>query len=195
MTASCVRSSDSGVQAHAERLLALAEAAIDHGLAEGRPPAVDPARYPPPLRAQRAAFVTLLDGDERLRGCIGSIEARRTLVEDVNANAFAAAFEDPRFAPLTPAERGGLQCKLSILTRPEPIHFEDEADLVGQLEPGTDGVLLVAGEQRGTLLPAVWEQIPEPLEFWRMVKRKAGLDPASFPLDLDVYRYRAETLG
>lgn len=185
----------SDLAAHAERLLGVAEGAVDHGLARGAPPAIDPTAHPGALRAQRAAFVTLLDREGRLRGCIGSIEAHRSLVEDVNANAFAAAFEDPRFPPLTGAERHGLQCKLSVLTVPEPLEFADEADLVARLEPGRDGVLIVAGERRATLLPAVWEQVPEPGEFWRLVKRKAGLDPDRVAPGMSVYRYRAETLG
>lgn len=195
MTGERAGAAETDLQAHGAHLLGVAESAIDHGLAEGRAPTLDPGRHPDALQVRRAAFVTLLDRDGRLRGCIGSIEAWRPLVEDVSANAFAAAFEDPRFQPLAPAERPGLQCKLSVLTPPEPLAFTDEADLVRQIEPGTDGVLLVAGDCRGTLLPAVWEQIPDPFDFWRTVKRKAGLAADAFPNDLGVYRYRAETVG
>lgn len=183
------------LQAYADDLLALARAAIDHGLAHGDAPEVDASAWPAPLRAERAAFVTLLDGNDALRGCVGSVEAHRPLVADVAANAFAAAFLDPRFPPLTPAERPGVACKLSVLTPPEPLPFASETDLLQRLQPGVDGLVLEAGERRGTLLPAVWEQIPEPAEFWRMLKRKAGLEPDACPDGLAVYRYRAETLG
>jgi hypothetical protein len=185
----------SAVQAHRDTLLELAGQAIDHGLAEGVPPAIDPGRYPEPLRDERAAFVTLFDGTGRLRGCIGSIEAHRPLVADVAENAFAAAFRDPRFPPLVPAERADLVCKLSVLTPAEPIAFTDESDLLGRIEPGVDGLLLEAGEHRGTLLPAVWEQLPDPVDFWHTLKRKAGLDADAFPAGLAVYRYRAEEVG
>ncbi|MDZ7749115.1 MAG: AmmeMemoRadiSam system protein A [Halofilum sp. (in: g-proteobacteria)] len=185
----------SPLQAHADDLVAIAHAAIDHGLVHGAPPVLEVADHPPALRETRAAFVTLLDADGGLRGCIGSIEAQRPLAEDVSANAFAAAFRDPRFAPLTPVERPGLACRLSVLTPPEPLAFADERDLLARLEPGVDGVLIEAGEHRGTFLPAVWEQIPDAVTFWQTLKRKAGLAPDAFPADLVVYRYRAESIG
>ncbi len=167
------------VRVYGADLIAVAERAIDHGLAHGAPPAVDAAPWPEPLRAERASFVTLLDGDGRLRGCIGTIDPHRPLVADINANAFAAAFEDPRFAPLRSAERAGVSCELSILTPPEPMDFTDEADIVQRLCPGVDGVLIEAGTRRGTLLPAVWEQLPDPVGFWRTLKRKAGAGNAA----------------
>jgi len=180
---------------HGRELIALAEQAIDHGLAHGRPPAVDLDRWPETLRAERATFVTLLSADGNLRGCIGTIDPHRPLVADINANAFAAAFEDPRFPPLGATERDGLCCELSILTVPEPMAFTDEADLVQRLCPGVDGVLIKAGDRRGTLLPSVWEQLPDPVEFWRTLKAKAGIAQDMLPDDLAVYRYRAEHIA
>ncbi len=185
----------SGWAAFADDLLGLAHAAIDHGLAHGEPPRVDLARLDPALHAERATFVTLLDGQGGLRGCIGSIEAHRPIALDVSANAFAAAFQDPRFPPLTAAERPDLQCKLSVLTPLEPIAFSDEADLINQLVPGEDGVLIEAGERRGTLLPQVWSDLPDPQAFWRTLKRKAGLGVEEWPANLRAYRYRAESIG
>lgn len=176
-------------------LLAVAERSIDHGLALGLPPDLDIEGWPEPLRAERASFVTLKTADGHLRGCIGSIEPHRPLVADINANAFAAAFEDPRFPPLRKVERADLACELSVLTRPEPMEFADETDLVQRLVPGVDGVLIEAGTRRGTLLPAVWEQLPDPLEFWRTLKEKAGIAQGMLPDDLAVYRYRAEHIG
>jgi AmmeMemoRadiSam system protein A len=180
--------------AHRDKLLDVAGAAIDHGLEHGRPPRLDPSAYDAALQAHRAAFVTLLDGNGELRGCIGSIEAQRPLVADVAANAFAAAFQDPRFPPLTRAERDQVTCKLSVLTPPEPMAFDDEGDLLRQLAPGVDGVLIEAGRHRGTLLPQVWDHIADPTEFWLTVKRKAGLAPDAWPEDLRVYRYRTEQI-
>ena len=186
---------DEEVRSHGRDLIGLAERAIDHGLACGTRPAVEVERWPQPLRAERASFVTLRSADGSLRGCIGTIEPRRPLVADINANAFAAAFEDPRFPPLRANERPGLSCELSILTPPELMTFTDEADLVQRLQPGVDGVLIEAGERRGTLLPAVWDQLPDPVEFWRTLKAKAGIAPDMLPEDLAVYRYRAEHIA
>lgn len=183
------------VQDHGPDLIALAERAIDHGLAHSAPPEVDVGNWPAPLRAERASFVTLHAADGHLRGCIGTIEAHRPLVADISANAFAAAFEDPRFPPLRADEREGLSCGLSILTPPEPVQFTDEADLVQRLVPGIDGVLIEADGRRGTLLPAVWEQLPDPVEFWHTLKEKAGIAQDMLPEDLAVYRYRAEHIA
>lgn len=180
------------VSAHRHELIGVAMRAIDHGLVHGAPPDVNIEDFPEALREERASFATLLTADGHLRGCIGSIEPHRPLVSDINANAFAAAFEDPRFPPLRPAERTGLSCDLSILTPPEPMAFTDEADIIQRLEPGVDGVLIEAGPRRGTLLPAVWEQLPDPAEFWRTLKLKAGIAQGGLPKDLTVYRYRAE---
>lgn len=180
---------------HGPDLIAVAEQAIDHGLAHGTPPAMEIDRWPETLRAERASFVTLLAADGRLRGCIGTIEPCRPLVADIGANAFSAAFEDPRFPPLRSAERAGLSCELSILTSPEPMEFADEADLIQRLRPGVDGVLIESGARRGTLLPAVWEQLPDPVEFWQTLKQKAGIAQGMLPEDLTVYRYRAEHIA
>jgi len=181
--------------AYAEPLLAAAEAAVDHGLAHGMPPHVNAAAYPAPLREPRGVFVTLLDPAGELRGCLGQIEGDDPLVAAVSECAWGAAFRDPRFAPLTAAERAGLRCRLSVLTPPEPIDFASEADLVEGLEPGLDGILIDTDDHRGTLLPAVWHQLPEPAAFWQAVKRKAGLSPDELPRGLAVYHYRAEELG
>ncbi len=183
------------LRSHGPELIAVAERAIDHGLAYGTPPTVDIDHWPETVRAERASFVTLLAADGRLRGCIGTIEPCRPLVADISANAFAAAFEDPRFPPLRPRERAGLSCELSILTSPEPMAFTDEADIIQRLRPGVDGVLIEAGTRRGTLLPAVWEQLPDPVEFWRTLKQKAGIAQGMLPDDLTVYRYRAEHIA
>lgn len=186
---------DSSVAPYAATLQRLAEHGIDHGLQYGTPPKVDPSAYPAALRDPRAAFVTLLDRDGELRGCIGRLETDRPLAVEVSANAYAAAFQDPRFPALTPAERPGITCKLSILTPLEPLYFASEADLVAQLNPGADGLVIEANGARGTLLPAVWDQLPDPWAFWRGVKAKAGLREDAFPSDLAVYRYRAEEIN
>lgn len=186
---------DGSLATHADELIALAEAAIDHGLMHGRAPVVDEAGCDPALLAHRAAFVTLFDGDGELRGCMGNVEAYRPLVAEVSGNAFAAAFRDPRFVPLMAHEREGLACKLSVLTRPEPVAFSDETELVAGLRPGVDGIIVESGDCRGTFLPAVWAHLPDPGVFWRELKLKAGLPGDLCPEDLVVWRYEAESLG
>ena len=172
-------------------LLSVARDSIANGLANGQPLAVDPRACSPDLRARRASFVTLqIDG--QLRGCIGSLEAWRPLVEDVAENAFAAAFRDPRFAPLSEREFERLDYHISILGPTEPLTFESENDLLKKLRPGVDGLVLSEGGQRGTFLPAVWESLPEPRQFLAQLKVKAGL-PADYWSDtIQVERYTVE---
>lgn len=143
------------------------------------------------LEQPGATFVTLtLHG--RLRGCIGSLEARRSLLEDVCANAVAAAFRDPRFAPLSKEEFAEVVIDVSVLGKPEPILFSDEQDALAQLEPGLDGVILEYGLHRATYLPQVWAQLPAPKEFIDQLKVKAGLPDDFWSDDIRFSRYRVQ---
>lgn len=141
-----------------------------------------------PLRGPGACFVTLRRSGD-LRGCIGSLEPARSLLDDVRLNVCAAAFDDPRFAPLAAEELPDLTIEVSVLSPKEPVEFSSEEDLVARLCPGRDGLLLVTGRHRGTFLPAVWEQIPDPVVFLRELKRKAGLDRDYWSDDIRVWRY------
>ncbi len=174
-------------------LLTTASDSIAQGLTADRPSAVDPSRYSPALQAIRATFVTL-EIDHRLRGCIGMLEAQRPLVTDVAENAFAAAFRDPRFVPVTIAEQALLQIHLSILSPAEAMTFTDEADLKSQIRPGVDGLILEDAGRRGTFLPSVWEQLPDVETFWQHLKRKAGLPEDSWSKTVRVLRYTTESI-
>lgn len=174
-------------------LLGVARASIEHGLEHGRALSVRAVDYPPALRGERASFVTLRR-EEALRGCIGTCQAMRPLVEDVAHNAHAAAFLDPRFPPLTRTELEGLHLHISLLTAPEPISFVSEEDLLAQVRPGIDGLLLQDGYHRGTLLPSVWEVLPEVQGFVRHLKLKAGLPADYWSSSLRVSRYTAESV-
>jgi AmmeMemoRadiSam system protein A len=175
-------------------LLDVAGRSIRHGLDSGSPLKVVPADYPPALQAQRASFVTLhLEGE--LRGCIGHLEAVEPLVSDVADNAFSAAFKDPRFPALREAELAGMQIHISVLTPAEPMQFSSEADLLRQLRPGVDGLILEDGWARGTFLPSVWESLPEPRAFLAHLKRKAGLPMSHWSDRLRFYRYTTESFS
>lgn len=141
-----------------------------------------------------ACFVTLtLKG--RLRGCIGSLEARRSVREDVHANAQAAAFRDPRFAPLTAAEWPHLALEVSVLGPAQYRLCPSEASAVAWLRPGTDGVILAHGAHHATFLPQVWSQLPDPHEFLHELRRKAGLPTQIWLTDMQVGRYAVEKFG
>lgn len=152
----------------------------------GLPPA--PEAPHPDLSRPGAVFVTLTRAGS-LRGCIGSLEARRSLETDVRENALAAAFRDPRFAPLGEAELAETRVEVSLLTPAVPMRFADEADALGQLRPGIDGVILEQGKRRATFLPQVWESLPEPKHFLAQLKLKAGLPADFWAPDLRLGRY------
>ena len=175
-------------------LLRVARAAIDRGLASRQPPEVEVAAFPPALREVAATFVTLkLDGE--LRGCIGTLEARDPLILDVALHAYAAAFDDPRFLPVRRDEFERLDISVSVLTRPEPLKVSNQAELLEQLRPGRDGLILDYPGHRATFLPAVWAQLPDPRDFLAHLKRKAGLPPGYWSPDLRLYRYRVDSFG
>jgi len=175
-------------------LLDTAEAAIRNGLAHGRPPAPMTKEAPAPLHEPGASFVTLTRNGE-LRGCIGTLEAVRPLLADVAQNAYAAAFEDPRFPPLTEEELPGLTLQISLLSAPRPLHFRSEEELLMQLRPGIDGLILQDRGRRGTFLPTVWESLPDRKEFLAHLKMKAGLPPDWWSDTLQVERYTTESFS
>ncbi|MGR8920914.1 MAG: AmmeMemoRadiSam system protein A [Gammaproteobacteria bacterium] len=165
-------------------LSALAAAAIRHALERG--PAPEHGEF---ARAG-ASFVTLRR-HERLRGCIGTLEAWRPLGEDVCHNARAAALEDPRFAPLTPAELAGTMVEVSVLAAPQPLTVASRAELLNRLRVGVDGLTIAHGARRATFLPAVWAQLPEPASFVEHLLRKAGIDAAVAFEELSLETYTA----
>jgi uncharacterized protein len=177
-----------------QQLLALAKASIEHGLLTGRPITVGLPAYPAEFKEKTATFVTL-HVNHQLRGCIGTLEAIRPLAEDVVQNAFSAAFKDSRFPPLQADELKDLEVHLSILTPAVPISFTSEQDLVAQLQPGVDGLILQEGHRSGTFLPSVWENLPKPEQFLRHLKQKAGLPPDYWSGQIRAYRYQTEYIG
>jgi len=146
------------------------------------------------LHEARASFVSL-HKKSTLRGCIGSLVAHRPLGEDVRANAVAAAFHDPRFAPLSADEFDAIDIEVSVLSTPEKITFSDENALLRQLRPNFDGLILSYGHQRGTFLPQVWQQLPQPAQFLAHLKQKAGLSPDFWHPDIEISRYTVEAFS
>jgi hypothetical protein len=141
------------------------------------------------LQEPGACFVTLTLWGE-LRGCVGSVRAYRPLFDDVWLNARASAFHDTRFAPVERDELSEIAIEVSLLSQPEPLaSFAREEEAVAALRPGVDGVILESGLHRGTFLPQVWEQLPDPTEFLAHLKRKAGLSPGYWSPDVELQRY------
>lgn len=124
-----------------------------------------------------ASFVTLRKNG-RLRGCIGSLAAQCPLLEDVRANAVAAATRDPRFAPMTPDELPEVAIEVSVLSTPRPLRVSSLREARAALRPGVDGVIVETGAyHRATLLPQMWQHLSDPAQFLGHLWLKAGLVP------------------
>ncbi len=168
-------------------LLAIARSAISqvfavrHEADESLPWLADPG----------ACFVTLTQHGE-LRGCIGTLEAHRPLLQDVKSNAVAAAFRDPRFSPLTHDDLPHIALEVSLLAAPLPMSFRDEKDALEQLRPHEDGVIFQFAHFRSTFLPQVWEQLPSPRQFMAHLKYKAGLPTDFWSPEVRLSRYTVE---
>jgi AmmeMemoRadiSam system protein A len=110
--------------------------------------------FPPPsgetenLKEKRGAFVTLKRKGQ-LRGCIGYTRALKPLSRTIMEMAQAAAFEDPRFPPLSPKELDDLDIEISVLT---PFRLIRD---VTEIEVGKHGLLMERGGRSGLLLPQV----------------------------------------
>jgi AmmeMemoRadiSam system protein B/AmmeMemoRadiSam system protein A len=168
-----------------DALLRIARGAIEQKLGISTAPRLQA----PWLQQAGATFVTLMKNGE-LRGCLGSLQATRGLALDVAENALGAAFRDPRFAPLTAAEWPHCHVEVSLLSTPKPLRFGDEADLLRQISPGEDGLILESGEHRATFLPQVWRSVPDRRSFLGELLRKAGLPEDTRVTSCKVSRYR-----
>jgi AmmeMemoRadiSam system protein A len=139
-----------------------------------------------------ATFVTLHWPDGRLQGCIGSIEPRCAIVDDVEHNVIAAACYDPRARPVTLDDVQSLDIELSILSPLEAIVFEDEASALLAIRPGVDGVVIGWQGERATFLPSMWSRLPDVNEFMLGLKAKAGLAPTFWRADVKLWRYAVD---
>ncbi|MBL7004046.1 MAG: AmmeMemoRadiSam system protein A [Gammaproteobacteria bacterium] len=172
-------------------LLTLASDSIKYGLENKQALAIKASDFNSELQQHLACFVTLhLAG--QLRGCIGSLEAYRPLVNDVVNNAFAAAFSDYRFSPVSTSELSQLTIDISVLTPAKEMVFTSEADLLQQIRPEIDGLILQEGNHRATFLPSVWSQLPNKQNFLNHLKQKAGLAADYWSTTIQISRYQTE---
>lgn len=179
---------------HRASALRVARQALESRARRGRTPALHLPSFPAPLCGIAASFVTLTIG-ERLRGCIGSLQAHRPLAEDVLENTVKAGFQDPRFGPVGEDEAAACRIEIAVLSRAAPMTFDDEQDLMAQIRPGIDGLILQSGARRGTFLPKVWDSLPTAEAFLSGLKVKAGLPRDHWSGDLKVWRYVAESFA
>lgn len=174
-----------------EQLISLSKESIKSGLENGTPLSINFTKYAPVLKEQGACFVTL-ETDGVLRGCIGSVISHRPLIEDLVSNAFNAAFEDPRFVPLTKEEFDKLSVSISLLSQPKEIHFKNEEELLEKIIPFNDGVIIKDKNLSAVYLPSVWEQIPDKKSFLESLKLKAGMKKNHFSKTFKAYLFTTE---
>ncbi len=176
------------------QLLHLAAKSVQYGLTHGVPLKINLDGGPSELCAPGACFVTL-KREGRLRGCIGSTIAYRPLAEDVAARGFDAAFKDPRFPKVTEVDLDGLELSLSLLSPQSVMDVANEEDLLSQLRPGIDGLIIEDNGKRALFLPSVWEQLPNERLFLTQLKTKAGLGSASMSRSLKAWRFISEEIS
>ena len=170
-------------------MLRLARGSIEYGFVHGEPAPIQCERLARELMEPAATFTTLrLQGN--LRGCCGTLEAVHPLAMDVCLSAFRAAFRDVRFNPVGEHEIRVVQLEVSVLSPLEPLVVTDEADLLHQLVPGRDGLVLDEEGRRATFLPTVWETLPDPRQFLAALKAKSGLPRDYWSERLRFQRYR-----
>jgi len=174
---------------HGRVLLDLARAAIAQSF--GGPKVRRPANEEW-LDEPAAVFVTLHRHGE-LRGCIGSLEARRPLFVEVVDKARAAAFEDTRMIPVREQELPELDIEISVLHPMEPIEADSQDALLRQLRPGVDGLVLRSREGSALFLPSVWKELPDRQAFVKHLLQKARL--TRWPPDMRAYRFTTDVVS
>ena len=154
----------------------------------------DARDYAAPLRAERACFVTLRKNQSgELRGCVGGLEAKHSLLSAVAQSAFNAAFRDPRFPALDRDEFADVGIHLSVLSPLEAMEVASERELCKRLRRGVDGLVLTEGRHTATFLPDVWESLREPERFVQELKKKAGLAQDHWSPSMRVQLYTSES--
>jgi len=173
-------------------LLGVARETIKNRLSNMEEPQIDRKEIPEKFQERLCTFVTVTIEDN-LRGCIGHIIPRESLIEGIKENAINAAFKDPRFHPLTKEEFDRIEIEISILTSPQELDYVDAEDLLKKLRPGIDGVILKKGFYEATFLPQVWDQLPKKEEFLSQLCLKAGLSANSWKTEkLQVSTYQVQ---
>ncbi len=144
------------------------------------------------LTQLRGCFVTL-HKDNKLRGCIGFPKPILPLYEQIIAASKAAAFDDPRFQPLTKDELKHIVIEISILSKPELLKVKHSEDYLTNIEIGRDG-LIIKGANSGLLLPQVATEYNfDAKQFLECVCEKANLDKDAWKNpENKIYKFRAE---
>lgn len=176
-------------------LIETARTSIEKGLTHDVPWVVPHEGVDASLLEFCGVFVTLFDREGRLRGCIGSLAPVRPLIDDVAYNAHMAAFGDRRFSPLLSHEAASLQIEISVLSPLRQVFPRSEGELFEMLKPRETGLYIKKGDFSGaTFLPSVWEQLPDPVDFFAALKEKGGLVGRQWDDEIEFFIYTVEKI-
>lgn len=144
------------------------------------------------LKENLGVFVTL-EKNCQLRGCIGHIRAIQPLYLDVRDNAINAAFNDPRFRPVSEEELDKIEIEVSVLTEPELIRANSPEEYLENIQEGIDGIIIEYSGRSATYLPQVWKQLPDKEKFLGSLCNKAGLKSNCWrEKGVKIYRYKVQ---
>ncbi len=146
----------------------------------------------PELKEKRGLFVSLHKKGS-LRGCIGRLEAQKSIFQNIIELSKAAAFEDHRFGNLTKKELPKVIIEISLLSLPQKVEGVTTYDKITKIRPKKDGVIISSGHKNATFLPQVWESVPIREDFIGELCGKAGLVKDYWEYnDLDISVYQVE---
>jgi MEMO1 family protein len=174
-------------QEEREYLLKLARDTIEYSF-ENDGKLMPLQNIPDKFKEKRGVFVTL-HKENKLRGCIGYIEAIEEIYKAVQSNALSASFNDNRFDPLEKNELKDCEIEISILTVPQKTELK-------KIQENVDGVILKQNNNRATYLPQVWDGVAGPGEFYGSLCIKAGLQADCYTdEETEFYKYQTEAFS
>ncbi|MEM4267205.1 MAG: TIGR00296 family protein [Candidatus Woesearchaeota archaeon] len=175
--------------AEGEYLVKLARRAINSRFSGEEVSRISSQRF----RQKSGVFVSLHKRGE-LRGCIGFPEAIYHLEDAIVKAAIAAAFEDPRFPPLSREELPLIQIEISILTKPKLISVNEPKEYLSNIKIGRDGLIIKSKFGSGLLLPQVALEYNWTVrEFLNNLCRKAMLPANAWETkEIKIYSFQAQ---
>ncbi len=175
-------------------LLNLARQTLEDYFDKHQKPSVDIKKIDLMLTKPAATFVTLTKKGE-LRGCIGSLLAKRPLYEDIINNSLLAAFSDSRFPQVEKNELYNIKIEISVLSKALPYQYHDISSLLKAIEPQEHGVIIQNGFNQATFLPQVWEELSNAEQFLSHLCQKAGLNPNQWKKNVEIKTYTVEKIS
>ncbi|MFQ5480040.1 MAG: AmmeMemoRadiSam system protein A [Thermodesulfobacteriota bacterium] len=166
--------------------LSIARGAITRALDGSKDKAAETSEEHKGLKAPLGLFVTLHKAGS-LRGCIGNFTSDTPLYENIKDMACAAAFNDPRFTPVSLEELPSIHIEISVLS---PLR---EIKDINEIEVGRHGIFIQRGYSRGVLLPQVAVENGFDREtFLEHTCMKAGLSPGCWKEDVKISIFEAD---